>query len=100
MRKEITPPEFVNNMSSASSVAPSVNSRRSSRASFNGRGAKSMGATGGTERDDADESKMSGKIIELDDDLDFTDMDSTASMFKLLQKSVRKIRLIYTIRFI
>lgn len=33
---------------------------------------------------------ISGKIIELDEEPEFDDLDSTATMFKLLQKTVSK----------
>jgi hypothetical protein len=39
-----------------------------------------------------EEANISGKIIELDEEPEFNDLDSTATMFKLLQKTVSKSR--------
>lgn len=87
VRKEIIA-NIVNSMSSSASVAPSEGSRRSSRSSQTGKGAKSILID---TKDSPDHANISGKIIELDEDLDLNDVDSTASMFKLLQKMVRKL---------
>lgn len=74
-------------ISSAKSSTPSVTSRRSSRSSLP-RGAQSL--TGGIYQEgSANDSEISGKIINLCDDPEVPDVDSTASMFKLLQKTVR-----------
>lgn len=77
-------------ISSTKSSTPSVASRRSSRSSLM-RGAQSL--TGGVCAEGcSDDTEISGKIIDLSEEPEFVDVDSTASMFKLLQKTVcRKI---------
>lgn len=86
MRKENPGIDF-SFISSAKSSTPSVTSRRSSRSSLP-RGAQSF--TGGTNPEgSANDSEISGKIINLCEEPEFPDVDSTASMFKLLQKTVR-----------
>lgn len=75
-------------MSSSASVAPSEGSRRSSRSSQMGRGVKSVL---NDTKDSLDHANISGKIIELDNEIDSNDVDSTASMFKILQKTVCKL---------
>jgi hypothetical protein len=92
MRKENPGIEF-SFISSAKSNTPSVTSRRSSRSS-QPRGAQSF--TGGTYLEgSANDSEISGKIINLCEDPELPDVDSTASMFKLLQKTVRVRYLIF-----
>lgn len=73
-------------MSRSASTAPSVSSRCSSRSSF-ARGARSF-SSGLVAVNPIDETNISGKIIELDEEPEFNDVDSTATMFKLLQKTV------------
>ena len=75
-------------MSSSASIAQSEGSRRSSRSSQTGKGAKSILID---TKDSPDHANISGKIVELDEDVDLIDVDSTAAMFKLLQKMVRKL---------
>ena len=77
-------------VSSITSTAPSVSSRCSSRSSF-GRGMRSFTCGQGA-MNSSEETSISGKIIELDEEPEFNDLDSTATMFKLLQKTVSKSR--------
>jgi hypothetical protein len=76
-------------MSSPNSVAGSHRggSTRSSIVS------RTQRSTGGTAESTSESG--SGKIIELDDELDFSDNDSTANMFKLLQKAVSPSNVFY-----
>lgn len=92
MRKDIPVSDF-SHISNTASSAPSVSSRRSSRSSF-ARGPRSF--TSGSESHHShhpDDVSISGKIIELEEEPEVNDADTTASMFKLLQKTVSLLSL-------